>query len=76
MPPEYLKSTSNWWRDIDTATKEKRRLVEQLVSMTNELGVLTLAEGIETEAEHQVCMEIGFALGQGYYYGRPAALPS
>jgi EAL domain-containing protein (putative c-di-GMP-specific phosphodiesterase class I) len=38
-----------------------------------ELGTVPLAEGVETEAEHKACLELGFKLGQGYLYGKPMA---
>jgi EAL domain-containing protein (putative c-di-GMP-specific phosphodiesterase class I) len=37
---------------------------------------MTLAEGVETEAEAEVCRQIGFDLLQGYLTGRPAPLDS
>jgi c-di-GMP-related signal transduction protein len=33
-----------------------------------------LAEGIETEREAAICLELGFQLGQGFYFSRPAAI--
>ena len=74
VPPEYLKFDIELIRGIDSASKERRRLVEQLVGMANELGVATLAEGVETQGEHNACHELGFLLGQGYFYGKPAPL--
>jgi EAL domain-containing protein (putative c-di-GMP-specific phosphodiesterase class I) len=41
--------------------------------MVRSLKVVSLAEGIETEAEAQTCADLGFELGQGYLFGRPAA---
>ena len=33
-----------------------------------------LAEGVENQAEADACLEVGFELGQGYFFGRPAPL--
>jgi EAL domain-containing protein (putative c-di-GMP-specific phosphodiesterase class I) len=33
-----------------------------------------IAEGIETDTERQVCMELGLHYGQGYQIARPAPL--
>ena len=38
-------------------------------------GSASLAEGVESEAEHRCCCEMGFELGQGYYYGKPMPAP-
>lgn len=49
-----------------------QELLRSLVKIAVDSGSVPLAEGVETEAEHQVCKELGFELGQGYFYGRPA----
>jgi hypothetical protein len=35
------------------------------------LGVIPLAEGIETAGQAQACAEIGFDLAQGFFFGVP-----
>lgn len=75
VPPDYLKFDIELIHGISTASHERQRLVESLVSMANELGVATLAEGVESEEEHEVCAQLGFKLGQGFLYGKPV-LPS
>ena len=42
------------------------------MQMVRNLGITSLAEGVETEAEDDACRQMGFELGQGYLYGRPA----
>jgi EAL domain-containing protein (putative c-di-GMP-specific phosphodiesterase class I) len=44
--------------------------------LARQLGIITLAEGIETAGEAQTCREIGFELMQGYFFGRPIAKPA
>ena len=39
--------------------------------MVGDFGIASLAEGVESREEHQVCCEIGFDYGQGYFYGKP-----
>jgi EAL domain-containing protein (putative c-di-GMP-specific phosphodiesterase class I) len=46
-------------------------MVQTLVSMAKKMNTLTLAEGIETAEEMQICWQMGFDYIQGYYYGRP-----
>jgi len=41
------------------------------VRLVTELGSVPLAEGVETEAEAEVCRLMGFKLVQGYLTGRP-----
>jgi len=71
VPPHYLKFDMLFVRGIDTAPKERRQLLTSLVSVARELLVYTVAEGVETAEEADVCMRVGFTHAQGYYYGRP-----
>ena len=48
-------------------------MLKSLVRMVREMGIQALAEGMETEAEARTCIELGFDLHQGYFYGEPAA---
>ena len=72
--PEYLKFDISLIRSIDMATAEQKEMVATLVRMVKDLGVIALAEGIETEEECATCVALGFELAQGYYFGRPTPL--
>jgi EAL domain-containing protein (putative c-di-GMP-specific phosphodiesterase class I) len=71
VPPDYLKFDIRFVHGIDKAPATRRRLVASLVSVARDLLVYTVAEGIETEAEADVCAKLGFTHAQGYLYGRP-----
>ena len=43
-----------------------------MVRLVRDLGIATVAEGIELADEATVCGQLGFELAQGYYFGRPA----
>ena len=49
----------------------KLRLVRSLVDLAHALGVLVVAEGIETFDELKEVYKLGVDLGQGYFLGRP-----
>ncbi len=70
--PDVLKFDMGLIRDIDKAPPERIKVLGSLVSIVLDLGVVPLAEGIENEAEAKVCLELGFTMAQGYYFGRPA----
>ncbi len=72
VPPEFLKFDIMLIRDIDKAAPTRLAMIRGLVRMVRELGITTLAEGVETAAEAEACVELGFELAQGYYFGRPA----
>jgi EAL domain-containing protein (putative c-di-GMP-specific phosphodiesterase class I) len=71
-PPDYLKFDMSLIRDIDSASPQRQQVVATLVKMVRKLGILAVAEGVETEAESTTCLQMGFDLGQGFFYGRPA----
>jgi EAL domain-containing protein (putative c-di-GMP-specific phosphodiesterase class I) len=71
VPPDYLKFDMKLVQNLKSASLERRRMLESLVKMVHELGIKPLAEGIETDGDHEVCLQVGFALGQGFFYGYP-----
>lgn len=72
VPPDFLKFDINLVRDIHKQSEQARYVVKTLVDMAKELGIVTLAEGIECKESADVCTSLGFDLIQGYYFGRPA----
>lgn len=72
VPPDVVKFDIQLIRNIDQAPASRQRTLSQLVNLVKDLGVLTLAEGVETPAERATCLELGFELGQGYFFSRPA----
>ncbi|WP_406720457.1 MULTISPECIES: EAL domain-containing protein [Thioclava] len=55
--------------------KENRAMVSALLQFSKETGCELIAEGIETEDEKAILMDLGVKYGQGFYLGRPAPLP-
>lgn len=52
-------------------TKESRTIVTSIIRMAKELGIHTLAEGVETKEQAEFLRDIGCEKLQGFYYGRP-----
>jgi EAL domain-containing protein (putative c-di-GMP-specific phosphodiesterase class I) len=69
--PDYVKFDRRLICNLDKADSNRRRMISSLVSMCKQLGIVTLAEGVETESEAKACRKIGFELMQGYFFGRP-----
>ena len=72
VPPDVVKFDMRLIRGIDTASSTRKELLRSLVKAASKCGTLSLAECVETKQEHDACVELGFDLGQGFYYGRPA----
>jgi EAL domain-containing protein (putative c-di-GMP-specific phosphodiesterase class I) len=71
--PDFVKFDIRLIHGVDSAPQRQLQMIGSLVQMTRELSIVPLAEGVETEGEHETCLKLGFELGQGYYYGKPAS---
>lgn len=71
VPAHFVKFDMGIVRNLHKASERKQRMVRDLVRMVLELGSVPLAEGVEHEAEAEVCRDMGFQLIQGYLTGRP-----
>jgi EAL domain-containing protein (putative c-di-GMP-specific phosphodiesterase class I) len=72
--PDYVKFDRKMVTEIDRADGKRKRMVKSLVAMCRQLGIETLAEGVETAGEAKACRKLGFQLIQGYYFGRPSPI--
>jgi EAL domain-containing protein (putative c-di-GMP-specific phosphodiesterase class I) len=72
--PDCLKFDMKLIQGIDAAPKERQEVVAMLIRMVNEIGVQSLAEGVETKEEHETLCQMGMKLGQGFFYGRPSSI--
>lgn len=52
-------------------SRAMRELVRALGRVCADLGTTLLAEGLETEQEVEICLQLGCVLGQGYLWGHP-----
>lgn len=76
VPAHFVKFDMGLIRGIHEAVDAKRRGLASLVRQVLDLGSVPLAEGVELEAEAEVCREMGFQLIQGYLTGRPVPVTS
>ena len=51
--------------------QDEEALVKAIINMADSLGMITVAEGIETEASLQKLLEMGCHYGQGFYWSKP-----
>ena len=67
---DCLKIDQSFVRNLSPGSTDLT-LCKAIIAMAHELGMLVVAEGVETEQQHQLLMEAGCDHGQGYWYGRP-----
>jgi PAS domain S-box-containing protein len=73
LPVGYLKIDASFVRDL-ASSREDQAMVRGIVAIARELGVLTVAEGIEDEVTLRLLRGYGVDYAQGYLIGRPAPL--
>ena len=69
--PEVVKFDMELVSGIEQS-ETKTKLVSTLVMLCQDLGILTVAEGVETAHEYEHLLELGCDLFQGYFIARPA----
>ena len=69
--PDFLKFDMKLTKNIEHAPPKRQELVALFANLVNNLGIQTLAEGVETRECHEILVQMGFQLGLGFYYGRP-----
>ncbi len=72
MDIDYLKIDGSLIRNIDS-DEDSKRVVASINTLAQELGMITIGEHIQTQAELQTLKEMGINYGQGYYLCEPKA---
>ncbi len=67
LEPEFVKLDRTLLSGID-GELTKRRLVGSVASLSREMGIAVVAEGVETEAERHAAAELGCDLMQGFFF--------
>lgn len=70
MDTDYIKIDKRFVDGI-ADSKDDLALCEAMIMMAHQLGILVIAEGIETYEQHQLLLSAGCDFGQGYYYAKP-----
>jgi len=71
LKPAVAKLDMSLIRDIDTDAR-LQSIVRSMKALCDELGILVIAEGVETVAERDMLVRLGCDLFQGYLFARPA----
>lgn len=71
VQPDFVKLDISLVRSLDKDVV-RRRLVQLLTQLCNDLNISVVAEGVETPAERDALIDLGIDLLQGYLFARPA----
>src|SRR5271170_2564928 len=70
LPFDELKIDASFVRSM-THTRESRKIAAAIVGLGNSLGLVTVAEGVESQTIADMLLWLGCDIGQGWLYGRP-----
>ena len=71
---DLIKFDMDLLRNLDNKGGVNRRIIKAMTDIARDMGIHTLAEGMETEEHRTFLREAGCELGQGYLYHRPEPL--
>lgn len=71
LDTDFVKLDMSLVRDVDKHPM-KQRLIKSVTDLCREQGTKIIGEGVETEAEARVLVDLGCDLLQGYLIARPA----
>ena len=69
-PLKTLKIDRSFVRDL-LDNSQDRAITRALITMSRDLGLCTIAEGVETAEQEAMLLSIGCTGAQGYRYGKP-----
>ncbi|OWY62884.1 hypothetical protein B7486_56050, partial [cyanobacterium TDX16] len=73
LPLDVLKLDASFVRTLGTS-REDRAIAEAVATFGRSLGLVTVAEGVETEQQARAVRSLGFDRAQGYLYGKATPL--
>jgi len=71
VTPDFLKFDRSLLIDLDAPQARHRVLVDTLHRHARELGILTVAEGLDRKESAIACQAMGFTHYQGFLFARP-----
>lgn len=73
MPMDVLKLDKSFINPLRHADADAKTLqfVRDIIRMADNLGIQTLAEGVETERQLDILRDVNCDIVQGYYFSKP-----
>jgi EAL domain-containing protein (putative c-di-GMP-specific phosphodiesterase class I) len=71
MPVDLVKFDISMVRLLENGDQRQKLILEEIVGMVITAGYELVAEGIETRAQLDMIISMGFSHAQGFYFGKP-----
>ncbi len=75
LPIDTLKVDRSFVSRIQSEPDGNRNIVEAIISLAHRLKMIVVAEGVETEEQFAILMEMKCQFGQGYLFSKPMPKP-
>jgi EAL domain-containing protein (putative c-di-GMP-specific phosphodiesterase class I) len=72
LPADFLKIDRSFVGQMQPDNRNYQ-VVNTIIALSNQLGLATVAEGIETQQQQQWLQQLDCELGQGYLFSKPLA---
>ena len=73
MPVDVLKIDMRFLTSNSDDMKA-RTILQNIINLSEDLGMFSLTEGVETKSQLEMLSEMGCKLFQGYYFAKPLPL--
>ena len=70
LPADFIKIDRSFVADI-ASSADDRNIVHSTISMVSNMGMLVIAEGIETPEQYELLCQFDCHIGQGYLISKP-----
>ena len=76
LPIDALKVDRSFVSRIKNEPDGNRNIVEAIISLAHRLNMTVVAEGVETEEQLAILLEMNCQFGQGYLFSKPLSKPN
>lgn len=73
MPVDVLKIDMKFLGKTEDQERANK-IVKNVIRLSDDLGILSLTEGVETEEQFEMLKQMGCTLFQGFYFSKPVPL--
>ena len=70
LPLAEIKIDKSFLAGVETCEKD-RAIVAAIADLAQTMGARSVAEGIETDAQRSIAMDLGVGTGQGFFWSQP-----